>query len=815
MASSEDNNQNLNVEKWLKDNKENIIVKAEITDPKTDSKDGLKSVLKLNNLKTERSGGCSPVPVKLSTSHGIKNEPDLIGATCQNYFSDEDAAEQGDSSLIVLSSDLDESSLKVTDEIDASEDSLLSVGDDVMLVPETPSPAVKQEIKMKKEPEPWKKKLDFESQLKYDDDFDDEISFLTNELQKLPLPGRITTPIATQPNPSPAAGQSQSSWPKDYDPTALKHESFYGDVSRTVVKLAEIIETMPTPGDKEEDAPADDECQYGLQVPLYDHQLYGVKWLVWREGVFPGGGILADEMGLGKTIMMIALIMKTKLEGAGNQGEQPKRDDKLLPSRATLVVCPAGCLFQWEAELRSKGEDLQILMFHGVNRNARTNKKLMSRFDVVLTTYETIAAEIPKDGGFTFFSSAIRLKSHLAQILWHRIVLDEAHKIRNPKTNCAVAICSLAACHRWAVTGTPVHNYPEDFFSICKFLQLKPFDEPKVWNYWIGKKSVKGGAQTRLHTIGKALLLRRTKEEVTLMGGNVRDIPPKVVEIVEVDLSQAERSVYDHLMLFAQTMFAKFMRNKKEKEEWRDGAAPTDIRFSHMFAVICRLRQCAVLPYLIATALEEEDVDDNDSFDEFNEEHLISKRNPIFDRLYESSKIKKILEDLESLRETALLEERPMDKVVIVSHWTTLLDILYEHLRARGFSSVFITGDLNIADRQMAMEKFNTKPKKPQILLLSLGAGGVGINLVGGNHVFFVEPSWNPQNELQAQDRVHRFGQKKNVFIRRYISKETLESHVLELADLKVDLADGVLNSTKKSRGHGLTIQQMKLMFGV
>lgn len=110
-----------------------------------------------------------------------------------------------------------------------------------------------------------------------------------------------------------------------------------------------------------------------------------------------------------------------------------------------------------------------------------------------------------------------------------------------------------------------------------------------------------------------------------------------------------------------------------------------------------------------------------------------------------------------------------MDKVVIVSCWTSSLRIIYEHLRALKISSKFLTGDENAAERMEVMKLFNNADcGRPQVVLLSLSAGGVGINLTGGNHVFFLEPHWNPQMELQAQDRVHRFGQTKDVFIRRY-----------------------------------------------
>ncbi|ODM96360.1 Transcription termination factor 2 [Orchesella cincta] len=540
---------------------------------------------------------------------------------------------------------------------------------------------------------------------------------------------------------------------------------------------------------------------------------------------------IAMLVGLGKTIMMIGLIMKSKMDGkrqleANDENKpwiKPEEIRQLVPSRSTLVVCPVGCLLQWQDEIKSKGHGLRVLVHHGSNRTL--SAPTLAQYDVVLTTYETVTSDIPKENHFRR-----HVKKAVARVFWHRIVLDEAHNIRNAKTGRAIALCQLAARHRWAVTGTPVHNEPGDLFSIVKFLRMVPFDEPKVWDYWIGLKSVKKSkeAQDRLHTIGKALILRRTKEEVKAMGGNVGTIPPKVVETIEIDLTEAEQRVYDHLMQFAQAMFKNFEVNKEQKDREKQAAAlaqtgarrkepkqnvPDDIKFSHLFALICRLRQCAVLPYLIHTMLEEEDVDEDDSFDEYKDEHLVSKRNPIFDREFESTKIKRILDDLEELREQAEAENKPMDKVVIVSSWTSLLDIIHSHLRSRKFSCVFITGREKTDERKDAMTRFNNHPQRPQIVLLSLAAGGVGINLIGGNYVFFVEPHWNPQMEVQAQDRVHRFGQTKNVFIRRYISKGTIEGRVMQLQAMKLDLADGVLKNTKKTNNKGLSIHQMRLLF--
>jgi len=127
-----------------------------------------------------------------------------------------------------------------------------------------------------------------------------------------------------------------------------------------------------------------------------------------------------------------------------------------------------------------------------------------------------------------------------------------------------------------------------------------------------------------------------------------------------------------------------------------------------------------------------------------------------------------ILASLKELKDDAEANGSPMEKVIIVSSWTAFLDILAQHLRKRGYSYVSLDGRIEASDRTEIMNKFNENSKRPQIMLLSITAGGVGLNLTGANHVYFIEPQWNPQIERQAQDRVHRYGQKKPVYVKRY-----------------------------------------------
>jgi len=265
-------------------------------------------------------------------------------------------------------------------------------------------------------------------------------------------------------------------------------------------------------------------------------------------------------------------------------------------------------------------------------------------------------------------------------------------------------------------------------------------------------------------------------------------------------------------MQYAANKFLQGAQRKKNK----DGG---DRRFSELLVLLTRLRQLAVLPYLIKTMLQDDDdgsdSDDADMDDGFNPlNDPINKKNPVFDELFHSSKIKAVLEELKRLRRLATEQGSPMDKVIVTSQWTSFLDILATHLEEEGYSFGHLDGRVDSKDRLPIMENFN-KRKKPEILLLSITAGGAGSNLTGANHVFFMEPHWNPQIERQCQDRVHRFGQTKPVFIKRFLCEQTLEQRILGIQADKLDMADGLLNGAKKTGGTGLTVQDLKRIFDI
>ncbi|KAF0300739.1 Transcription termination factor 2 [Amphibalanus amphitrite] len=148
--------------------------------------------------------------------------------------------------------------------------------------------------------------------------------------------------------------------------------------------------------------------------------------------------------------------------------------------------------------------------------------------------------------------------------------------------------------------------------------------------------------------------------------------------------------------------------------------------------------------------------------------------------------------------------------------WTSMLDIVREHLLEARVASCTISGAVKMSERQQLIEAFNgTSRRGPRVMLLSLLAGGVGLNLVGGNHLFILDPHWNPQLEEQAGDRIYRVGQRRDVFIHRFVCKDTLEERIVELQQKKLNIAHGVLSGNKQAASNRLTMSDLKTLFNV
>jgi len=447
----------------------------------------------------------------------------------------------------------------------------------------------------------------------------------------------------------------------------------------------------------------------------------------------------------------------------------------------------------------------------------------------------------------------------LFEIRWDRIILDEAHQIRNHKTKMAQGVFMLKGRNRWALTGTPVHNKELDLYSLIRFLRCKPFDDLNVWKRWVDNKDAAG--KQRLSTIMNAIMLRRTKEGLQTKG-ELTTLTDKQYHSIHITLDKEEQESYEKLLLLSKTLFATFLHQKAEKENALTGLpvasnsrqhlanaenpfenhphlarlhkqmkALANIQSHHVLVLILRLRQFCCHPSLIKSMLQKEEVgdgiEDNDGLDldlmdkltrmsivpdngenpkNENVDTGLSLENPLFDESRISSKMRRILETVEDIMKTE-------DKVIVVSQWTSLLNLFEGVLKSRHIKTCKLTGSVAIKDRPQIVEKFNMKGHGPRVMLLSLTAGGVGLNLVGGNHLLLLDLHWNPQLESQACDRIYRIGQKKTCQIYKFISSDTIEENILKLQEKKLEIADGVLTGANAKHSSKLTLDDLKLLF--
>jgi SNF2 family DNA or RNA helicase len=333
--------------------------------------------------------------------------------------------------------------------------------------------------------------------------------------------------------------------------------------------------------EEEEVEEEDNGSREGLKVKLLPHQIKGVNWMIRQETVATTkGGILADDMGLGKTIQTISLILL-------NPRPKGSEDTKISPkvTKCTLVIAPLALIKQWERELDDKVEDthkLRVLVHHGPKRTKRSDD--LRKYNVVITTYQTIMSEhensSDKDDG---------PKVGCFGVHWYRIVLDEAHSIKNRQAKSTKACYKLKAEYRWCLTGTPMQNHLDELHSLIHFLKVKPVWERAVWKEQIVDPMSKGKgdlALQRLQAYLKACMKRRTKDVLKENGGlgtgdqntaGFRLVGRKVT-IIEGEFTPRELNFYQQLEEKADKSLAKMMGSES-------------LSYASALALLLRLRQ--------------------------------------------------------------------------------------------------------------------------------------------------------------------------------------------------------------------------------
>ncbi|OPJ66673.1 transcription termination factor 2 [Patagioenas fasciata monilis] len=627
--------------------------------------------------------------------------------------------------------------------------------------------------------------------------------------------------------------------------------------SEAIDHLHKSLESCPT-----EQAAAEDPS--GLKVPLLPHQKQALAWLLWRESQKPCGGILADDMGLGKTLTMIALVLAQKQLKAEKRKEKlelwlSKNDSTVISSHGTLIICPASLIHHWKKEIdRHVGcGKLRVYLYHGPNRDKHA--EVLSEYDVVVTTYSLVSKEVPtskEEGEVPAEDHDVGRGSSpcspLLRVAWARVILDEAHNIKNPKVQTSIAVCKLRASARWAVTGTPIQNNLLDMYSLLRFLRCSPFDEYKVWKYQVDNNTKKGGE--RLSLLTRSLLLRRTKDQLDSTGKPLVSLPQRSTQLHKLKLSEEEQSMYNVLFARSRSTLQSYLKRQEQKNEGREnaGANPfekvaqefglSQMEFPagsqsasqvsstvHVLSMLLRLRQCCCHLSLLKVALDQVNLNSEGlslSIEEQLSALTLSElqtsdskstvylngtafKADIFEITRESTKIAHLLTELKTIQSHSVSQ-----KSVVVSQWTSMLKVVAVHLQRLGLKYAIVDGSVNPKQRMDVVEEFNNNPRGPQVMLVSLLAGGVGLNLTGGNHLFLLDMHWNPALEDQACDRIYRVGQQKDVVIHRFVCEGTVEEKIVQLQRRKKVLAQQVLSG----KGEGftkLTLADLKILFGI
>jgi hypothetical protein len=416
--------------------------------------------------------------------------------------------------------------------------------------------------------------------------------------------------------------------------------------------------------------------------------------------------------------------------------------------RPSLVVAPTSLMFNWRREAARFAPALRVLLLHGPARSRSFTA--IPDSDLVLTTY----ALLPRD-----------LETLAAQP-WHLVILDEATAVKNPRSKAAQAVRSLDARHRLCLTGTPLENHLGELWSLFDFLLPDLLSDERRFRRLFRNPIERQGDPLRAEQLRRRIapfLLRRTKEQVAA------ELPPKTEILREVPLLREQRDLYETLRLA--------LNEQVQAEISRKGLARSGII---ILDALLKLRQCCCDPRLVSL--------------------------PSAARVKGSAKLDLLFELLPEL-----LEEGR--RILLFSQFTSMLKLIEEALAERldwreGRNYVKLTG--RTRNRETPVDRFQSGAVP--LFLISLKAGGSGLNLTAADTVIHYDPWWNPAAERQATDRAHRLGQDKPVFVYKLLTEGTVEQRVAALQARKQALADTMLEGGD-SAARSLTQDDLAMLF--
>ena len=467
---------------------------------------------------------------------------------------------------------------------------------------------------------------------------------------------------------------------------------------------------------------------------LRDYQLAGLNWLsfCWYNR---RGCILADEMGLGKTVQSITFLASLALENIYGP---------------FLVVAPLSTLGHWQREI-SEWTSLNCVVYQGNATSREIIRKYefgyfdgnkddlrmgKTKFNILLTTYEML------------------LKPdwiELSGIPWRVIVVDEAQRLKNASSKLLENLKQLKLMHRVLLTGTPLQNRMEELWTLLNFIEPVKFASQEEFLKKFGDMQNAEQVQN-LHEVIRPHLLRRMKGDVE------KSIPPKEETLIEVELTTVQKQYYKAMLEKNRDFLAKGCNSKNQP---------------HLLNIVMQLRKVCNHPYLIE-GVEQKEMEEKGSDDYYENFTKACGKMVLLDKL------------LPKLKSGG-------HKVLIFSQMVKCLDLLEMFMSYKGYKFERLDGRIRGNERQGAIDRFCRDPEK-FVFLLCTRAGGVGINLAAADTVIIYDSDWNPQNDIQAQARCHRIGQKKEVKVYRLITAKTYEKQMFEMASKKLGLDQAVLH---------------------
>jgi superfamily II DNA or RNA helicase len=454
----------------------------------------------------------------------------------------------------------------------------------------------------------------------------------------------------------------------------------------------------------------------GLKAELRDYQREGFQWMA-RLCEWGAGGCLADEMGLGKTVQALALLLHRASRGPA------------------LVVAPTSVCALWAQEAARFAPSLQVTLFHEAPSRASAVARLGPK-GVLVVSYALLAqhAELLSQGRFA------------------TLVVDEAQAVKNPDTARAQALRGIHAEARVALTGTPVENRLAEVWSLFSVTVPGLLGSREAFRERFVVPIERERNKERQVALSRALrpfVLRRTKALVA------RELPPRTEVAVPVQLSPAERRLYEQARLAVVAELGGAANKIARASRVEQALQGEPERFA-LLAAITRLRMLACHPKLGDATSQ-----------------------------VPSSKTARLLELVQDARAQG-------GRVLVFSQFVRHLDLVQQALEARGVPHLRLDGSTPAPERAKRVAAF--QGGVGDVFLISLKAGGTGLNLTGADHVVHLDPWWNPAVEDQATDRAHRIGQSKPVTVSRLIAEGTIEEAIVSLHQQKRELAESLLS---------------------